>query len=603
MSNSLSESYFNLIDRIVDTTLQGKIRSKAQVYRMLLEGVEIGTGEIFERCLTQRMEATKAQLETKLKATRILRALQTIEGEWVKWQQANQATATITAATNQITTAAEDERILTFIKVIDLNQEQPLTTNQLTKLAQNLKNQTDRADYQQIAAGITNGLASFSTIEADLISWIYEAGNNLGFAREKPNPWRVWAKKIDSPLPRQLFETLAQNQSLDNLTGIFRQVELRAWVELVILLQYAQRGLVAWFEQQPYNAKFGKKLAYSTFLTFAFIWCELGKIFSANNKQQLGEACFQLMLQILRTFARRDDFPLYSGIFVSFDGEYLQNTLEYFSEPLKQAEGTQEKARILTLLGYSQRTLGRYQQAHQFHQEALAIAREAEDKACEMANLNHLSRTYVQQKEYSEAINYSQRALILARQAGDRLGEANALVNLGYSKVFSARQSDTMDTESYDEAIRYLEQGVELAAKLDDIQSQSLGCNSLGIAYVILAQPTTAIASLEKGAKLAQMSGDVYLQGLSFTYLAEAYYSIEDKGRAIYYGCLSMYLLNQINSVEWRQSGGLMTIIQGQIGKEAFFNLLSNYRSQILPIIGVDGYDYLPELLQEYKES
>ena len=160
-----------------------------------------------------------------------------------------------------------------------------------------------------------------------------------------------------------------------------------------------------------------------------------------------------------------------------------------------------------------------------------------------------------------------------------------------------------MDTQSYDEAIRYLEQGVELAEKLSDIQSQSLGCNSLGIAYVILAQPTAAIASLEKGAKLAQISGDVYLQGLSFTYLAEAYYGIEDNGRAVYYGCLSMYLLHQINSVEWRQSGGLMAIIQGQIGEEEFFNLLSQYRSQVIPLIGVDGYDYIAELLQQYKES
>ena len=601
MSHSLPQSYFNLIDRIVDTTLQGKIRSKAQVYRMLLEGVEIGTGEIFERCLTERMETTKAQLETKLKATRVLRALQTIEGEWVKWQQSNQAKATTNTATQQISAAAENERILTFTKIIDLNQNQPLTTNQLTKLAQGLKTNPD-PNCQQIAEGITNGLASFTTLEGDVISWIYEAGSNLGFAREKPNPWRVWAKKIDSPLPRQLFQTLAQNQSISDLSGMSRQVELRAWVELAILLQYLQRGLVSWFDQQPYDAKFGKKLSYSTFLTFAAIWCELGKIFSAN-KQELGESCFQLMLQILRTFARRDDFPLYSGIFVSFDGEYLQNTLEYFSEPLKQAEGTQEKARILTLLGYSQRTLGRYQQAYSFHQEALDIAREAKDQPCEIANLNHLSRTYVQQKEYREAINYSQRALILARQGGDRLGEANALVNLGYSKVFSAREIETMDTESYGEAIRYLEQGVELASKLSDIQSQSLGCNSLGIAYVILAQPTAAIASLEKGAKLAQISGDVYLQGLSFTYLAEAYYGIEDMGRAVYYGCLSMYLLNQINSVEWRQSGGLMAIIQGQIGEEGFFNLLSNYRSQILSLIGVDGYDYLPELLNQYKET
>ena len=598
---SHSEHYLDLIDRIVDITLQGKIRSKAQVYKMLLEGVEAGTGEIFERCLNQRIEGTKAQLETKLKATRILRALQTIEGEWQKWQQENQATATITTAINQIISASADELILTFTKIIDLNQNTPLTSNQLTKLAQGLKTK-DSADYQQIATGITHGLQSFLVLEGDLVSWIYEGGRDLGFAREKPNPWRVWAKKIDSPLPRQLFQTLAQNQSITDLVGISRHVELRAWVELAILMQYLQRGLVSWFDQQPYDAKFGKKLSYSTFLTFAVIWCELGKIFS-TSRQELGEACFQLMLQILRSFAQRDDFPLYSGIFVSFDGEYLQNTLEYFSEPLKQVEGTQEKARILTLLGYSQRTLGRYQQANVFHQEALDIARQAQDQSCEIANLNHLSRTYVQQKEYGEAINYSQRALILARQTGDRLGEANALVNLGYSKVFSARQLEKMDTEGYDEAIRYLEQGVALAEKLSDIQSQSLGCNSLGIAYVILAQPTAAIASLEKGAKLAQISGDVYLQGLSFTYLAEAYYSIEDIGKTVYYGCLSMYLLNQIDSVEWRQAAGLMAIIQGQIGEETFNNLLSQYRSPILSLIGVDGYDHIAELLKQYKQS
>jgi len=226
VSNSLSESYFNLIDRIVDITLKGKIRSKAQVYKMLLEGVQSGTGEIFERCLNQRMENTKAQLETKLKASRILRALQTIEGEWVKWQQENQVKETITAATEQVISASDDERILTFTKVIDLNQNQPLTTTQLTKFAQELKTNTDKADYQQIAEGITNGIKSFTILEGDLISWIYEATSNLGFAREKPNPWRVWAKKIDSPLPRQLFQTLAQSQSINDLAGISRQVEL-----------------------------------------------------------------------------------------------------------------------------------------------------------------------------------------------------------------------------------------------------------------------------------------------------------------------------------------------------------------------------------------
>ena len=609
-STSLSDRYFELIDSIVDITLQGKIRSYEQVYRMLLKEVDIGTGEVFERCLIQRIEATKAQLETKLKAPRMLRALQTIEKQWSRWQQENQDTATITDMVQQILAVEPQDYFQAVVEAIDSNRDKPLNRDKLVKLAQNIKSAADNQsnpqlaqDWQQIAFGIADGLNSFTDLEADLVSWIYDAGSKFGgFGAEKPNPWRTWSQKVNNPLPKQLFQTLAQNQAITDLAKIASNLELRAWVELAILLQYLQRGLVNWFDKQPYDSKFGKQLSYSTFLSFAAIWCELWQNL-ANSQKRLATGCFGMMLQILKSFARRDDFPLYSGVFASFSGEYLQNTLEYFDEPLKQVKGTEEKARILTLLGYSQRTLGQYQKASAFHEEALTIAREAKDRPCEIANLNHISRTYANQKNYSDAINYAQRALILARQVGNKLGEANALVNLGYSKVLAARQSDSMDTEVYSEAIRYLEQGVELAKQQGDFQSQSFGYSSLGIAYVILSQPTTAIASLTKGAELAQYSRDIYLQGLSFAYIAEAYYSIEDRTSAIVFGCLGMYLLKQINSVEWRQPGGLISILQGQLGEQEFTDLLATKRTQIIAVIGVDGYDYIGEILAEYKRS
>ena len=605
MAQTLSEQYFELIDQIVDKTLQGKIASTERVYIMLERGLESGTAEVWERCLAQRLEATKAQLDKKLKATRVLRALTTIETQYQRWQKAHQQQNAIADATEKLLDSTIDQLVGNWIQIIDINQKQPLNRDKLQQLAQSLQaaatdlNNVQLAqDCQQIATGIIAGLTSFSQLEDDLISWMYESERSIGFAREKPNPWRVWVKKVDNPLPKQLFQTLAEQNVIADLAGVTNNIELRGWVELAILLQHIQQGLVSWYDKQPYNAKFGKQLSYSTFLTFAVIWLELSQTFTTNHRFR--EGCFQIMLQILRLFARRDDFPLYNGIFVSFSGEYLQNTLEYLSEPIQQIAGNQEKARILTLLGYSQRTLGRYEQALAFHQEALAIAREAQDQSCEIANLNHLSRTYVQQKDYESAINYSQRALILARQSGNRLGETNALVNLGYSKVFAARDIDTMDTEVYNEAIRYLEQGLQLADKTEDLQIQSLVNNSLGIAYVILAQPTSAIAFLEKGVKLATMAQDVYLQGLSYSYLAEAYYSIEDLKHSIYHGCLGSYLLKQINSLEWRKSAGLITIIKGQLGDAAFDRLLKEVRSQIIAVIGVDGYDYLPQLLTEY---
>ena len=607
MAQSLSDQYFDLIDQIIEKTLQGKIASTERVYIMLERGIESGTAEVWERCLAQRMETTKTQLDKKLKATRVMRALTTIETQYKRWQKAHQQQNAIAQATEKLTKSTADQLVTHLIQVIDINQKQPLNRDKLQQLAQSLQTAATELDNvqlaqdcQQIATGIIAGLTSFSQLEDDLISWMYEAERSIAFAREKPNPWRLWVKKVDNPLPKQLFQTLAEQKAIADLGGVTNNIELRGWVELAILLQYIQQGLVAWYDKQPYSAKFGKQLSYSTFLTFAIIWLELSQTSTTNN--HFREGCFQIMLQILRLFARRDDFPLYSGIFVSFSGEYLQNTLEYLSKPIQQIAGTQEKARILTLLGYSQRTLGRYEQALEFHQEALSIAREAQDQSCEIANLNHLSRTYVQQKDYEIAINYSQRALILARQSGNRLGETNALVNLGYSKVFAARDRDAMNTEVYNEAIAYLEQGLQLAEKTEDLQTQSLVNNSLGIAYVILAQPTSAIASLEKGVKLATMAQDVYLQGLSYNYLAEAYYSIEDLTNSVYHGCLGSYLLKQINSLEWRKSAGLITIIKGQLGDLAFDQLLTDTRSQIIAVIGVDGYDYIPQILTEYLE-
>lgn len=610
MSESLSDRYFALIDQIVELTLQGKISSFERVYRMLVENIETGTGEILERCLNQRIEATTAQLDTKLKAARVLRALETIEKEWLRWQEENQVDADIAEIAQNILSVEPEDYFLAIVDVIDPNQDEPLSFDELKKLAEILKIAAEQQedvdlaqDWRQLSLGVSEGLKSFTALEGDLVSWMYGNGSSFsGFGAEKPNPWRVWGQKVASPLLKQLFLTLAQQQSTRTFAQIASNLELRAWVELAIVLQYLEQGLVNWYDQQPYDSQFGKELSYSTMLTFASIWGGLWQVF-VDLHPALADGCFLVMLQILRAFSQRPDFPLYSGVFADFSGEYLQDTLDYFDEPLKQVEGTEEKARILTLLGYSQRTIGAYEQAIALHEEALAIAIEANDFACEIANLNHLSRANVNLKNYTEAINYSQRALIAARQVGNKLGEANASVNLGYAKVFAARQLETIDTENYSEAIRYLEQGVALAEQQKDFPSQSFGYISLGIAYVTLEQPTAAIAALTKGSELAQYSRDVYLQGLSFFYLAEAHYSIEDRASAITYGSLGMYLLHQINSIEWRQVAGLLSILQGQLGQDEFNRILSQGRSQMIGLISVDGYDYIPKLLAEYQQN
>jgi tetratricopeptide (TPR) repeat protein len=607
-SVSLRDRYLQLIDTIVQTTLKGKIRSKEQVYAFLVEGIAAGTGEIFEQCLTERLAETEHQAKTQsdefkqAKADRSLRALKTIQGEWQHWQEKNQASQILTQAVQQIATANGD-RLNAFLQMIDPNQPHPLNLAQLEQLAnllQQVEPTVNRSDSEmqlrQFVQGLQQGLASWRRLENDLVSWMYEQ-RQMGFGGVpgQQGPWALWAQQVNSPLPQALFHTLSLEQSVVEWAAR-TPLTLTAFIELVIVLRCLQFGLVGWYDKLVYDAKVGAKLSIATFLAFAVIWSQLANGFS---QRIFVDGCFQMTLQILRSFAQQSYFPLYGGVFASFSGEYLRGTLSYLDEPLQRAEGTQEKARILTLLGYSARTQGRIETAVAFHQQALVIAREAGDRRCEIANLNHLSRAGVAQTNYAEAIHYSQRALILSRQIGDRLGEANAIANLGYGEVLQAQQLEQVP--EYEEAIERLQLGLQITERLGDRQSQALCLSSLGIVFVVIEQFQQAIDYLEQGIAVAQLSGDLYLQGMNLAYLAESQYRLGAVEPALYSGCLAMYLLEQIAAAHWRQPAGLLTILRGQLGEPAFQALLAQKRAQIVAVIGVEGYDYLPQLLEQYR--
>jgi tetratricopeptide (TPR) repeat protein len=609
-SADLSVRYLTFIDEIIESTLKGKISSVEMVYQMLQKNIISGTGEVFELVLSDRLSSIQSQMDVetdelkKSKANRKLRAIKTIQSQWQRYSEQNKATEAIATAVREITTASTDERLTIFLRVIDPNQKHPPNTQQLQQLAKGLQQfaQVD-ADLPEISQGITRGLSTWQGLQDDLVSWMYEKNQQLGFGGVpgESGPWATWAKHVKSHVPQSLFRALAMGESAIEFAEKQSSISLSDWVEVALILQYLQRGLVNWFDQQAYNVQAGSKLSISTYLTFAVIWSQLASGFQSRAAYSNG--CSQVMLQILRNFSQRPYFPLYGGIFASFAGNSLRDALDYLDEPLRRVEGTQEKARILTLLGYSQRALGQYERSIQFHQQALEIARNAGDRPCEIANLNHLSRTYVQEKNYTEAINNSQRALMLSRQAGERTAEANALVNLGYSEVMQAQKLEQVETEVYESAINYLEQGLKLSEQLGDIQSKALCFSSLGIAYLVIDQSSAAIPYLENGFKTAQVSGDLYLQGRNLAYLSEAYYNLQNSEKAIYTGSLGMYLLEQIASNEWRQPAGLLTILQGQMGAEAFQSLLQQHRPKIMAIIGVDGYDYIPQLLEIYKEN
>jgi tetratricopeptide (TPR) repeat protein len=623
-TQTLRDRYLQTIEEIAARILTGKqIISKEYIYQILVERIELGTSEIFEGCLSETVQGIEREIASQpdevkqAKLKHKLNALAWIQTALGNVQDERQAVAAVTTTIDRVVTAEPNDRLNTLLQALDPNQERrldraqiELTIKSLQSLATVTLEPADFEQLRQLAVGLDRGLKMLPALEPHLVSWIYESGQQIGFgSATESGPWSLWARQVDRPLIQSLFKTIGLQQSISDLAADRGSGDESEWTELAIVLQSIQTALVSWFDGQMYDRVWGQRMAFSTLITFAAIWCELANgiaravSINTTHRDAIAKACFQVTLQILRTAAQRPNFPLYGGIFASFSGETLRDTLSYFDLPLKQVAGTQEKGRLLTILGYSQQALGQIDRAIILHQEALEIANQAGDKPCEIANLNHLSRIAIGQKEYQQAIGYSQRALILARQTGDKLGEANALINVGYSEVLAAHTIDRMDEEVYEQNISYLDRGLKLAETLEDKQSLALGYHSLGLAYLTIQQPEQAIEYLQQGTKAAQAVGDLYLQGLNLTYLAEAHHSLDKNKTAVFYSCLAMYQLYQIGAKEWRQSASLATVLQGRLGKEQFNEILIQYRPNLLPAIGVDGYDYLPKLLAEYLDG
>jgi tetratricopeptide (TPR) repeat protein len=172
---------------------------------------------------------------------------------------------------------------------------------------------------------------------------------------------------------------------------------------------------------------------------------------------------------------------------------------------------------------------------------------------------------------------------------------------LGYAEVFQAQLLE-LDPDAYELAIGYLEQGLALSEKLGDLQSQALCAISLGSAYVTLNETEQALKYLEQGSYAAGESGDRYLHALCLAYVGEVCYQRQDSERAIVASAIAMYKLEQMGSTDWRTSAGLLTILQGQLG-ERFEQILQSQRSSFIAEIGMDGFDYLRELLDRYRQA
>jgi DNA-binding SARP family transcriptional activator/Tfp pilus assembly protein PilF len=117
---------------------------------------------------------------------------------------------------------------------------------------------------------------------------------------------------------------------------------------------------------------------------------------------------------------------------------------------------------------------GRFRQATAHCRQALTIARDNGTQGGEVIALNYLSLAHFQQGQHQLAAEHCQHAVAIAREVGYPLGEAFALNTLG---VIHCRQG------RYRQATEHHQQALTISRQIGDRTGEALALNTVGIVH------------------------------------------------------------------------------------------------------------------------
>jgi len=150
--------------------------------------------------------------------------------------------------------------------------------------------------------------------------------------------------------------------------------------------------------------------------------------------------------------------------------DHLQQALALFSE-INDRTG---EVRALTNLGLLSWQQGHFQQAAEHLQQALTLAREIGHRVSETRALTNLGLVYWREGHYQQATEHLQQALTLAREIGHQVGETHALTSLGLVYQHQGH---------YQQATEHLQQALTLAREIGHQAGETRALTSLGLVY------------------------------------------------------------------------------------------------------------------------
>jgi tetratricopeptide (TPR) repeat protein len=213
------------------------------------------------------------------------------------------------------------------------------------------------------------------------------------------------------------------------------------------------------------------------------------------------------------------------------------------------------EAHALTNLGVVSWQQGRYKQATDHLQQALALFSEINDRTGEVRALTNLGLLSWQQGHFQQAAEHLQQALTLAREIGHQAGETRALTSLGLVYQHQGH---------YQQATKHQQQSLALCREIGDragYEAETL--NSVGETHHATGYHEQAHVHHNAALTLASQTGDRYEQARAHHGIAHTHHATGDLDQARHHWRRALILYTDLGVPDADDVHAHLTALEG----------------------------------------
>jgi len=202
-------------------------------------------------------------------------------------------------------------------------------------------------------------------------------------------------------------------------------------------------------------------------------------------------------------------------------GEVYFNTGELKSayENMKKAESLTNKKEdlmyIYNKIGLILYKMGNFDDALLYQNKSLSLAKELNDTKGQATTLKDIANIYLSKRELDKAVNYYNQSLDLQTD-----GKEKANIYLIIAGIFGIKGD-------YQKTIENLQKAIEMFEKSGDYQYASMGKLNLGAFYIRVKDYNNAERYITEGLEGVKKIGDKYWEAMGYKYFGMLY---RDKG-------------------------------------------------------------------------